>query len=132
MTIDDQERQASIARLVAGGKMTQEKAGQYVADHVSDKARGNIPDYDPAVVRTELPHVLEIFFDEDDTGCFAMVEDGMLGEVVRVPLGDDPPPTTDDLVRVIQNHYAGALDTKALDKTRGLFDSFGDEDEGTD
>ena len=118
------EREAYIARLVASGKMTQEKAGLAVAEHVTDGDREGIPDYDPAVVRQELPHVLDMSFDEDDDGCFVVLEDGKLGESVRVPLGADPPPTTLELVRVIQKHYAGSLDTDKMAATAALFNSF--------
>lgn len=127
MPIEEQERQASIARLIANGKMTKEKAGLHVADHVTDGDREGIPKYDPAVVREQLPHVMEMQFDEDAKGCFVVVEDGKLGESVRVELGADPPPTTKALVEVIQKHYAGALDTKKMDKARTLFTSFEDE-----
>ena len=125
---DEQDRQAAIARLIANGKMTQEKAGLHVAEHVTDEDRETIPDYDPAVVRERLPHVLEMRFDEDEEGCFVFVEDGKLGEEVRVPLGADPPPTTEELIATIQRHYAGQLDNEKLDKARAAFAAFGEDD----
>ena len=110
-----------IARLVAAGNMTHEKAGQYAAEHVGKRAAQTIPDYDRGAVREALPHILEISFDEDDDGCFAILRDGTTGEEVRVPLGADPPKTTADLIACVHSHYRGMLDTDALDETADLF-----------
>ncbi len=126
-TPDDTDREAGIARLVAAGNMTHEKAGQYAAEHVSKRARNSIPDYDAEQVKRELPNVLEMQFDEDGDGCFAIVRDGLNTDEVRVPLGEDPPETTDALIECIHAHYRGALNTDALDETAALFDAM-DED----
>lgn len=120
-TDTDNEQKAGIARLVAAGNMTHEKAGQYTAEHVSKRARGSIPEYDAGQVRRELPNILEMQFDEDDDGCFAVMRDGSTGEDVRVPLGDDPPVDTDALIECVRAHYRDALNTDALDETAGLF-----------
>ncbi len=123
----DNEQKAGIARLVAAGNMTHEKAGQYTAEHVTKRARGTIPDYDRVQVRRELPNILEIQFDEDNDGCFAMMRDGSTGEDVRVPLGDDPPVDTDALIACIQAHYRDSLNTDALNETAGLFAAIEDD-----
>lgn len=121
------DHEAGIERLVAAGNMTHEKAGQFTAEHVSKKARSSIPDYDPDQVKRELPTVLELQFDEDDDGCYAIIRDGVGDEEVRVPLGADPPETTDELIECIHAHYRGALNTAALDETAALFDAMDDE-----
>ena len=118
---EELDRTPGIARLVAAGNMTHEKAGQYTAEHVTKRARGTIPNYNRVQVRTELPNILEIQFDEDDDGCFALMRDGSTGEDVRVPLGDDPPVDTDALIACIQAHYRDSLNTDALNETAGLF-----------
>lgn len=121
--IAEVELKTSVARLIANGKMTKELAGQHVADHVIDEDRNNIPDYDVEVVREQLPHILHMEFDENETGCFVTIQDGNLGEEA-VPLGAGPPATTMDLVRVIQEHYAGSLNADKMAETAALFKSF--------
>lgn len=119
----DQDKDARIARLISQGHMTHESPGQYVADDVDDESNSAIPDYDPDVVRRELPDVLQMDFDEDEGGCFVILRDGRTGDEVRVPLGDDPPETTEQLVEVVQTYFRNSLDTAAMDEAADLFDA---------
>lgn len=128
MPIDDPARKAAVARLVASGNMTREDPGQFTEDFASADAADTIPDYDSNVVRKALPHILEMNFDEDETGCFAVVRDGTTGEAIRIPFGADPPANTDALIEAIHAHYRGQLDTDALDETSALFDQLEGED----
>lgn len=120
---DKIEHEAAIARLVAGGHMTHEKAGQYPAEHVSKRGLNSIPDYDAAQVRAEFPTVKTFDFDEDKDGCFAMMRDGMTDETVRVPMGANPPATTADLIVCVREYYRSLLNTDALAETAALFEA---------
>lgn len=124
----DQDKDARIARLIAQGEMTHENPGQYIADGVDAKSTASIPQYDPDVVREQLPDILQMDFDEDGSGCFAILRDGRTGDEVKVPFGDNPPPTTEALVEAIRAFYRDGLDTDAMDETAGLFDAIEGDD----
>ncbi len=121
------QHKAGIARLVAAGNMTHEKAGQYVDEGVSKRVGNAIPEYDAEMVRRELPNILEFNFDEDEEGCFAILRDGTTGEDVRVPFGANPPATSEELIECVHAHYRGALNTDAMDETAALFDAMEDD-----
>lgn len=128
MANEEPDRDALIDRLVTAGHMTRDTPGVTIADHVSKKARKLVPDYDPALVRKEMPHVLDIFFDRESSGnMLALLRDG--NEEVTVPLGEVCPATTEDLIEVIREHYRKSLDTKSLKEAEDLFAAFDDIEE---
>lgn len=127
MPDDDPQHDASILRLVAAGNMTHEKAGQYMAEHVSKRGRNSIPEYNSIEVRTAFPTIKEFNFDEDVVGCFAILRDGLTDEVIRVELGTDPPETTERLIELVHEHYRDSLDTDALAETASIFAAMDDE-----
>lgn len=126
MPSDDQHAKA-ISRLMAAGNMTHKREGQYTADHVTNKGRNTIPEYNRVEVRAAFPTMKEFNFDEDDMGCFVLLRDGLTDEVTRVQLGVDPPATTELLIELVRAHYCEALNTDALKETAGIFAAMDDE-----
>ncbi len=120
---DDIERKAAVARLVAAGKMTHEHPGAYPQDDWD----GELPEYDPEVVRATFPDLLEIAFDEvEGDQWYAILEDGKTGETIHAPLGNGPPPDTETLVELIQAHFRGELDTDNMDEAAQALAAFED------
>lgn len=122
---EDPTRKQSIARLVSQGKMTHEHPGQYIPDDVDDDSRVAIPEYDVATIREAMPTMLQLDFDEDDEeGCWVMLEDGKAGTSSKVLLGKNPPETTDELIKIIQAHYRDELGLEGMDETADAFAAF--------
>jgi len=124
---EDSTRKQSIARLVSQGKMTHEYPGQYISEDVDDTSRNAIPTYDIDVLTEALPQMLQLDFDEDDeNGCWMMLEDGTTGTTSKVMLGKDPPETTAGLIKVIQAHYRDEIGLAGMDETADAFAAFDD------
>ena len=133
VTMDDtqkDDRQIRIARLVGQGHMTKEMVGQHVNDKLGKRSkwriRGAVPQYDLDAIFAAVPDILQMDFDETDGKVTVTIMDGKTGDPTVVPLGDDMPETTEDLLHSIQSHFGNVLDRDSLQATRDVLAEFDD------
>lgn len=132
VTLTSEYREA-VAKYVQSGRLAKAKAGQYFVEGVTPEFQKRAPVYDVAAIKAKHPKILEIGLleqpNEDDDGSHFIAELRSVGGEFRVELGPELPPTTNDLLALIDNYYRNESKhvVENLKRMGEVFDGFDDD-----
>jgi len=101
------ERRDAVEKLVKAGGLRHPEPGQYYSEAADPEFRATFPSYELGKIRDAFPRLLQIDFDQGQGGLVVVLKDGHT--TTEIPIGEQPPETTERLVEIIQEFMRGQM-----------------------